>query len=335
VETRRDLLLGVGVLFALNLLLAFTAIGLFGRMGPVIDRIIRENVYSIEAGEEMLTVLARSPDGPLAPAERDPLSAALGRASSNVTEAAEVQILDRIRSLEEKVFAGDFPARRQMVREVQELIAVNQAALRAADEEARRLGLAGAWFSAMLATFTLFLSALTVRRLMNRLIAPVRELVATLDEVRAGNVHRRCVANQAPRELNRVFRDINQILDVHFNPRPLTEHKAKIDRAVALWAIGREPDAIFVIDERGNIHASNDRGHDLLGSTMGPVVRGSLSTVVAREPKIVKLPGGTEIHGAPLSGQTAWLCRVKQPRPTAERAPERDPEGGLGEDQKT
>ena len=43
-EVRRDVLLGVGALFALNLLIAFVSISLFNRMGPVIDRIQSENV---------------------------------------------------------------------------------------------------------------------------------------------------------------------------------------------------------------------------------------------------------------------------------------------------
>lgn len=311
-ETRRDLLLGVGALFGLNLLLAFTAIGLFGRMGPVIDRILRENVHSIEAAEEMLSALAASPAALIEPEERARFDAALARARSNVTEQPERTILGRLAATREGAFAGDESARRELVAAIRDLTAVNRQALARTDREARRLGQAGAWFSALLATFTLLLSAFTVRRLMLRLIAPVRELVTTFDDIRAGNVHRRASEHQSPKELVRIIREVNQMLDVRFMPRPLSEQKAKIDRAVALWAIERETDAIYVIDERGNIHAANGRGHRLLGSPHGASVRGVLPRAVGREAKKVTSAGDLEVEATPLGAQpTAWLCRVR------------------------
>ena len=56
---QRDFLLSVGILVAFNILLAFGAIGLFTRMSPAIERILQENVYSTDAAEEMLALLAR------------------------------------------------------------------------------------------------------------------------------------------------------------------------------------------------------------------------------------------------------------------------------------
>jgi PAS domain-containing protein len=57
-ELRRDLLLGVGSLTALNLLVALVAIAAFTRMGPVSERMLREDVAQVQATEQMADVRA-------------------------------------------------------------------------------------------------------------------------------------------------------------------------------------------------------------------------------------------------------------------------------------
>jgi hypothetical protein len=92
-ELRRELLLTIGTLVLLNLSLAFGAIGLFVRMGPAIERILQENVYSIIAVEEILTELADAGSAPLPPGARAQVNQALDNAKRNVTEEAERPVL--------------------------------------------------------------------------------------------------------------------------------------------------------------------------------------------------------------------------------------------------
>ena len=79
-ELRRNLLFSIAALVILNLLLAFGAIGLFGRMGPAIARILQDNVYSLEACEAMLTELARSNGNPAENSARERFEDALQHA---------------------------------------------------------------------------------------------------------------------------------------------------------------------------------------------------------------------------------------------------------------
>lgn len=55
----------LGGLIGVNLLFAFACIGLFTRMGPAIERILQENMHSIQAAEEMLFILAGSNGRPI------------------------------------------------------------------------------------------------------------------------------------------------------------------------------------------------------------------------------------------------------------------------------
>ena len=52
-QLRREFLVGLGILVVLNVLFAFGAIGLLLRMSPAIERILKENVSSGEAADEM------------------------------------------------------------------------------------------------------------------------------------------------------------------------------------------------------------------------------------------------------------------------------------------
>jgi hypothetical protein len=309
-ELRRDLLLGVGSLFLLNLLVALVTIALFTRMGPVIDQIMRENVHSTEAGERMLAALATAGDGPMEPAERKRYVEALGAARSNVTEEAEKAPLDRLMALEPAVVAGAASARAEAVTQIDRLTAINYQAIAATALEARRLGLAGAWFSVFVAGFALILSVLAVRRLNQRLLVPVRELWATLEAARAGNTFRRCAGSHLPEEIWRIFTQVNEMLDQRSNPRPYTDRRAHVDRAVVLWALRQRQQPTFVIDDRGQIFAANGPAHALLGDLRGPEVRAALAQGRSLE-RGAKLAGGFELVAEPVPEGEVWVCEVR------------------------
>ena len=97
-ELRRELLLTIGALALLNLLLAFGSIGLFVRMGPAIERILQENVYSVVAAEKILVELSDGSAPPLDAESRAQILEALDDAKRNVTEEAERPVLGEIES---------------------------------------------------------------------------------------------------------------------------------------------------------------------------------------------------------------------------------------------
>ncbi|HSR52320.1 MAG TPA: hypothetical protein VLV83_15950 [Acidobacteriota bacterium] len=211
-ELRRDFILTVGVLLAFNILLSLGAIGLFSRMGPAIERILQENVYSIEACEEMLSVLA-SHQGAVPQPDRNGFRQALRRARQNITESEETPILDAIESRAAAALGGNPQSTRLLVADVRRLIRINRQAMESVDQEARRLGTAGAWSAVFIALLSFAGSMALVRRLSRRVLTPLLELHNTLESVRQGDPYRRCHFSDVPSELRTALKDVNRLLD--------------------------------------------------------------------------------------------------------------------------
>jgi nitrate/nitrite-specific signal transduction histidine kinase len=108
---------------------------------------------------------------------------------------------------------GDAEARREIVRHTQELISINRNAMEAVDEDARRLGSAGAWAAVAVGFLSFLLSLLAVSRLQRRVVLPLAELYQVLEGAREGERLRRCRTWDAPREIALVTSAVNELLD--------------------------------------------------------------------------------------------------------------------------
>ncbi|MCB9877938.1 MAG: hypothetical protein H6835_10080 [Planctomycetes bacterium] len=198
---------------AVVLVLAFSAIGLFVRMGPAIDRILTRNDATIVAAEDILETLADSGGGAIVDAAREKAHAAIARARENVTEPGEEPVLDAIDRQLEAALAGDRDARRQLLTSVEQLIEVNRAAMREVDRDAQRLGRAGAWVAAVIGIGSLALCLLLSRSLGRRVARPMGDLRDTLAAQRGGDTFRRCSTVGASPELRDVLDGVNELLD--------------------------------------------------------------------------------------------------------------------------
>lgn len=212
-DLRREVLLTIGSLVLVNLLLAFGAIGLFVRMGPAIELILQENVYSITATEEILAELAATGGTALPRDARARVGEALQRAQRNVTEDDERPVLDALERRLPAALAGDRASREVVVADLQRLIGINRDAMGRVDEEARRLGSAGAWAAVLLGFLSFLLSLLVVVRLQRSFVGPLIELSQVMDRVHRGDHWRRCHARAAPREVLQVLEAVNRLLD--------------------------------------------------------------------------------------------------------------------------
>lgn len=210
---RRAVLLGAWVLVAVNLVLAFGAIALLTRMAPAIATIIEQNDRSLEAGEEMLGVLATPRDGEEAEARRARFLQAFQRAEHNITEAEERPILARVLDGAEAALAGDEVARRAEILAIQQLAAINRGAMRTADLDAQRLCMAGAWGVALLAVLSFAAALLFIRMVSRRVLAPIEEMQDTLRAVEQGDLHRRCTSSGEAADLRAILLAINGMLD--------------------------------------------------------------------------------------------------------------------------
>lgn len=212
-ELRRELLWTIGTLVLLNLILAFGSIGLLLRMGPAIERILQENVYSIVAAEELLAEFANSGGAPLAPEPRESVRLSFARAKANVTEEEERPVLAALERHLPEAVAGDSEARRRSIVALRELIRINREAMRTVDLEARRLSSAGAWAAVAVGFLSFLLSLVVVVRLQNRLVRPLVNLYEVLESARQGDRLRRCRHSDAPHEVLQVTQAVNRLLD--------------------------------------------------------------------------------------------------------------------------
>lgn len=306
-ELRRDLLATVGTLAAMNILMALGAIWLLARMSPAIERILEENVFSMQATEEMLDVLIAASAGG---AEVDPVSqarfeAALERARNNVTEPEEPPLLDEIQTGWNALRDGDETALEPLSDDVLQLAAVNQQAMVRADLQARRLGSAGAWAAAFIAAFYFLASLLVLRQMRRRVLVPLLEIHRVLDSARSGDTHRRCTVGEASTEIEGVATAVNQMLDARAEhpseqPPPTRDRVSRIEHATLLQLLDERTIPTVLVDEAGDILAGNQAALERLAGPDGEALR-----IALRETE----SAANGLSRTPVDGDTpAWLC---------------------------
>lgn len=212
-QLRTELAATVLGFMAINLLLVFTAIGLFMRMGPAIDRILKRNDATIMAAEEILAILAHTGSARVDQPDRDRVRAAIDRARNNITESGEQPALDRIQDRLQRALDADAGARIYVVEQLRGLIAINRSAMKSVDQDAQHLGRAGAWAAAFVGLSTLALSVFLTRSLGHRVARPIQELRDTLVASQSGDPFRRCTTRGAAVELRQAMESVNQMLD--------------------------------------------------------------------------------------------------------------------------
>lgn len=213
---RRDFLFTLGGLIGVNLLFAFACIGLFTRMGPAIEKILQENMHSIQAAEEMLFILAGSNGRPVNAADGEQFRQAFLQARFNVTEPEEKPALEKIEQHMPAALNGDSGARTEVIASIRKLIEINHEAMGVVDREAQRLGMAGAWSAVFLAVISFAVSLIIHRRMERKIIFPMTELQNVLQDIRTGNSFRRCSTVDTPLDVRRVLHDVNRLLDERY-----------------------------------------------------------------------------------------------------------------------
>lgn len=260
--------LGIGALLVLQILTALAGVALLSRMGPAVDLILRENVYSTEAVEDMLSSLVSE--------DQERFSDALDRARSNVTEDEEVEPLDTLAALAADATAGDADAKLRAVDALNELGMVNRRSMEQADVRARTLGLTGAWAMALLGVFGFIISLRLQRRVQVHMIAPVHEVDAVLVAARKGDRYRRCEPFRHHQNLGRVADNLNWLLDERDRatsaaPGEHTAHEQLVDAVLAM--IDHDPRPTVLGGDDGTTWAVNQAGLELPSDERAALLR--------------------------------------------------------------
>ncbi|MCR9159207.1 MAG: hypothetical protein ACE37F_09190 [Nannocystaceae bacterium] len=251
-DIRRETRLGLSVLLIVQVLLCMLSIALLMRMGPAVQRILEDNVYSVEAVEDMAAIFALSHEPTSTPAA---YTDALRRVRDNITEDAEVPLVEQLEARSADAFAGDPEARDAVVNALRKLGEVNRLSMQRADEEAQRLGRAGAWAAVVLGAASLAIGIGVYRRLRIRLELPLEHLRRTMHAVRTGNHRARAGAVEGPAELVELAENIDWTLDhSEQQRRPVTGGTPSPDRDAAFrralrWTSDRAQLQVLLVDE--------------------------------------------------------------------------------------
>jgi len=273
--------IGIGGLLALQLATTGGAIGLLARTAPAVERILRENVYSGEAVEDMLSVLAAPGEEP---ARTGRFYAALERAQSNVSEPQEPPLLRAVEQRAESALAGDEAAREAVVGALRDLGVVNRNSMAREDQTARSLSATGAWAAAVMGLVSFLVGVLVYRRLRLRLELPVVEVDGTLAAVRVGDAHRRCSIADAPAELQRVGDNVNWLIDRLHAPVVAAIDTSPPLRAAMLHLVDRIPTPAALVDMRGDAVALNRACLEAAGGEGAPLLGPAMSSAAAGAP---------------------------------------------------
>jgi PAS domain-containing protein len=293
---RVETAIGIGSVLMLQLVGAFSAIGLLGRTGPVVDRLLVENVVSLDAVEQMLVALADSSSVP------EQFEAALTVAAANVTERNESNSIARIEERWRDAMDGDAAAVAETVDALDEVWDVNRAAMDEAGGAARWLAQAGQWAQTLLGGIGFAISVLVFRRLRSRLEEPIEELDLTLAAARTGDPRRRSVILAGPAETRRIGENVNWLLDcLEERSRPTVSASSR-DRALLISLLDKEPTPVLVVGDEGRILSSNQAALPVVGTQVRPAEL--VAALTAHEP----LPPGWESER--VEAAQAWICRA-------------------------
>lgn len=281
-QLARQITVGLGIVIAINLLAAFASIVLLNRMTPAIEVILRENVYSLEAVDTMLTKIA-SEEFETNPDEQDNFRLAFLRARKNVTEIAEPPLLRQIERSMESMFDGKVEAKQTVITALMKLGDVNREAMRRADKRARRLGTAGAWAMVFLGSFAFAAGIFVLKRLVAQIARPSEEIWNVLKSWRQGETQRRCRNLPSPGELSKAITEINLLLDEQLRLSlaqkrgDASEPNLGINSPIVRRLIDFVEDPAFIVDAKGELVFSNKVGIDALAGEQGVLLREALS----------------------------------------------------------
>lgn len=298
-ELRRHLYVGIAGLVAVQILIAFGAIGLLSRMAPAVERIMAENVYSLEAAEDLMATLPMT--GEEAPPEaRRRFQNALGRLRGNITEEDEAPLVDEIEALAGAALAGDVDARARVSHALRRLNVINRQAMQRADDRAQRLGRAGAWSAVFVAALGFAASFVVVGRLRRRVVEPVIELYSVVESLERGERHRRCTLSDAPEEIRAVMLSLNRYIDRVSQRAAAGGAESRRDRAALLHLLDRLPQPTAIVDGEGALVAASESALERLQAEGGAELRAALREASSGG-------GGPGLSVTPMEGASLWL----------------------------
>lgn len=280
---------GMVLLLVVQVCTSFAGVLLLARMSPAVERILGENVQSLEATEGMWRAVA-------APSRTD-FDDHLQAAAGNVTEVGEDAVIADLREHAPRAFSGEVAARFEILSALEQLGEVNREAMERKMREARHLGVAGAWVMVVLGLAGYASNIWVSRRYRVALLAPLLDLLGVVRSTLEGDRIRRCRANCEVAELRELSTGVNRLLDADAGHRtgPVRQG-ASTDRLALLALLDARSEAVVVLDGEGALVAANVAAQDRLSGAEGPAWKDAAAKADSdRVARVWDLPGGGRI----------------------------------------
>ncbi len=203
-------IMGIGAMLLFQLATSFAAINLLTRMSPAIEKILKENDVSIAAAERMFASLINVGDLEI---RKKNFTDALDLAEKNITEPGEGQILSDIRRNFGAAFNEELISKTSVYESIHQLVEINRRSMLRADDEAKRLGNAGAWTMAFLGIAGFFAWILVLRKINRLITVPLEEIRNVLVAHTEGHLQRRIFLRNAVPDLQETASLVNKLLD--------------------------------------------------------------------------------------------------------------------------
>lgn len=212
-KTSSSVRAGLFILIISNLLMSFCSIWILMRMSPAIEHIIARNERSLYACQVMLSSLAEYHPGINYEKLIIKFEKALSDANENITELGESEELEKIKANYKPAFKRDFLKKELTVAHIANLSEINRQAMIEADLKAKQYGYAGAWAIVFMSGFVYFTGLLFKRNINKNLLAPIDEIHKVITANLRNEKMRRCSGSDLPKDIERIFTDINKYLD--------------------------------------------------------------------------------------------------------------------------
>ena len=188
---KTKLLSGVGLLFALILVLAATSVYYVNALKRDTHNILVDNYNTLEYGRSMLLAIDRIQAEPAAAIQQ--LEASLDKQQQNITEQGEREVTDRIGNHIAllKAAPGDTQSKAMLRSEISELMRLNMAAIERKNDLANSTARAAIFWISVVGTFCFLIAFVLLVNLPSNIANPIKELTESIREIAQQNYKKR------------------------------------------------------------------------------------------------------------------------------------------------
>ncbi|MGM9992957.1 MAG: hypothetical protein ACI376_09000 [Candidatus Bruticola sp.] len=197
-----------------NLMVAYCCIWIFTRMLPSIEAVIQDNETSIHVSMTMMAMLTQHQHGLVSKHIAMPkFERYLKEAEDLVSEKGETEYLKVIREHYRNAFEGKKLEFNVVTDAIVRLENVNREAMHNSIVKAQHMGRTGAWGIVFMAIMNFIAGLIFMHNLNLKFIEPMEEIEQTISDFKKGNKMRRCLVSSQSMGMEKIMRNLNDLLD--------------------------------------------------------------------------------------------------------------------------